>query len=75
MDKKQLQRMNQPKPHAPGMGGKLENDANKAGHQKPTQKNEGRRTAISRSDRETLLGSQNQTSARKGRISRPNGGR
>jgi hypothetical protein len=74
MDKKPLQRMNQPKPHAPGMGGKLDNDSNKVGFQKHTQKNEGRRTAASRSDRTSLVGSQNQTNARKGKISRSTGG-
>jgi hypothetical protein len=74
MHKKPLPNVNQRKAHAPGMGGKLENDVNKVGLQKPTQKNEGRRTAISRSDRSSLVGSQNQTRARKGKISRPPGG-
>ena len=46
--------------------GKVENDFNKMGEQKPTQKNEGRRTPESRNDREAQVGSQNQTQARKG---------
>jgi hypothetical protein len=73
MDKKPLQRTTPPKPHAPGLGGKLENDVNKAGAQQPTQKNEPRRTAVSRSDRESLIGSQNQTRTRKGSTSRQPG--
>lgn len=74
MDKKSLPNQNQRKANSPGMGGKLENDVNKMGLQKPTQKNEGRRTAVSRSDRSSLVGSQNQTRARKGKITRPPGG-
>jgi hypothetical protein len=73
MDKKPLQRTTPPKPHAPGMGGKLDNDVNKAGAQPLTQKNEPRRTAVSRSDRESLVGSQNQTRVRKGSANRPPG--
>jgi hypothetical protein len=48
------------------LSGKVENDFNKMGEQKPTQKNEGRRTPESRNDREAQVGSQNQTQARKG---------
>jgi hypothetical protein len=48
------------------LSGKVENDFNKLGEQKPTQKNEGKRTPESRHDRETHVGSQNQTQARKG---------
>jgi hypothetical protein len=44
----------------------VENDFNKIGEQKPTQKNEGRRTPQSRSDRESQIGSQNQGRARRG---------
>jgi hypothetical protein len=55
---------NQDKQAAPA--GKVENDSNKMGEQKPTQKNEGRRTPESRNDREAQVGSQNQTQARKG---------
>ena len=48
------------------LSGKVENDFNKLGEQKPTQKNEGRRTPGSRHDRESQLGSDNQSQARKG---------
>jgi hypothetical protein len=48
------------------MTGKVENDFNKMGNQKPTQKNEGRRTPKSRKDRETHLGGDNQNQARRG---------
>lgn len=46
--------------------GKVENDFNKLGEQSPTQKNEGRRTPVSRHDRESQLGGDNQSQARKG---------
>lgn len=56
--------------------GKVENDFNKQGRQAPTQKNEGRRTLDSRSDRESKIGSDNQTSMRRGTTSHaPNKGR
>jgi hypothetical protein len=48
------------------LSGKVENDFNKLGEQKPTQKNEGRRTPDSRHDRESQLGSDNQSHARRG---------
>lgn len=48
--------------------GKVENDFNKQGEQPPTQKNEGKRTPASRSDRESQLGSQNQNQVRRGAI-------
>ena len=48
------------------MTGKVENDFNKVGNEKPTQKNEGKRTAKSRHDRDSHLGSDNQTQVRKG---------
>lgn len=48
------------------LSGKVENDFNKQGEQKPTQKNEGRRSPASRHDRESQLGSDNQTRARRG---------
>jgi hypothetical protein len=73
MDKKPSQRTTPPKPHAQGMGGKLDNDVNKPGAQQTTQKNEARRTAVSRSDRESLVGSHNQTRTRKGSTGRPPG--
>jgi hypothetical protein len=48
--------------------GKVENDTNKVGQEAPTQKNEGRRTPMSRHDREDHIGGQsNQTPARTGR--------
>jgi hypothetical protein len=50
------------------LSGKVENDFNKVGEQKPTQKNEGRRTPASRSDRESQLGSHNQGNERRGRV-------
>lgn len=46
--------------------GKVENDFNKLGEQRPTQKNEGRRTSASRSDREAQIGN-NQSQMRRGR--------
>jgi len=45
--------------------GKVENDTNKLGNEAPTQKNEGRRTPQSRSDRESRIGN-NQGKMRKG---------
>jgi len=63
-------RMNKAKAKAqeqqPSQGGKTANDTNKQGSEKPTQKNEGRRTPESRHDRESHVGSQNQTQAREG---------
>lgn len=50
---------------APGTG-KVENDHNRMGHQQPTQKNEGRRTPDSRHDRDTHVGSGNQSQSRQG---------
>lgn len=49
-----------------GHGGKVENDHNQAGDKKPTQRNEGQRTANSRSDRESHVGGSNQLQARRG---------
>ncbi len=48
-----------------GHGGKVENDHNQAGDQKPTQRNESQRTANSRSDRESHVGGGNQLQSRK----------
>lgn len=48
------------------LSGKVENDFNKQGETKPTQKNEGRRTPDSRHDREAQLGSGNQSRSRRG---------
>ena len=61
------------KPALSGRGGKLANDANKEGHQAPTQKHEGKRTPLSRSDRETHIGADNQARGRKGGPGTPGG--
>jgi len=60
---------NNPSPKAApsGHGGKVENDFNQVGEQKPTQRNEGQRTANSRSDRESHVGGSNQLQSRRGR--------
>jgi hypothetical protein len=47
--------------------GKTANDRNKLGKETPTQKNEGRRTAASRHDREGMAGTVNQHTVRTGR--------
>ena len=52
--------------HQPGGTGKVANDHNKAGDQHPTQKHESRRTPGSRHDRESQLGSDNQSRSRRG---------
>lgn len=54
------------KPKASGHGGKVENDFNQVGEQKPTQRNEGQRTANSRNDRESHVGGSNQLQSRRG---------
>jgi hypothetical protein len=46
--------------------GKVDNDRNKMGEQAPTQKNEGQRTPQSRHDRESQVGSGNQSQSRQG---------
>jgi hypothetical protein len=46
--------------------GKLANDHNKMGEQKPTQKNEGRRTPQSRHERQVTAGGHNIVEARTG---------
>jgi hypothetical protein len=48
------------------LSGKVENDFNKQGSEKPTQKNEGQRTPQSRHDRESHVGSHNQSQSRQG---------
>jgi hypothetical protein len=53
-------------PKATGHGGKVENDFNQVGEQKPTQRNEGQRTPNSRSDRESHVGGSNQLQSRRG---------
>jgi hypothetical protein len=52
-------------PELSGSSGKVANDTNKQGEQPPTQKNEGRRTPLSRSDRESHVGTDNQVLERK----------
>jgi hypothetical protein len=58
-----------PRDKQPGETGKVANDANKLGEQEPTQKNQGKRTPESRSDRESQIGSSNQSQARRGATS------
>ena len=43
-----------------------DDDYNQTGDQHPTQKNEGRRTPTSRSDRESKIGGNNQGQSRRG---------
>jgi hypothetical protein len=50
--------------------GKVENDTNKLGDQAVTQKNEGKRTPLSRSDRESHVGGSNQSQSRRGGVGR-----
>ena len=57
-------------PKASGHGGKVENDFNQTGDQKPTQRNEGQRTANSRNDRESHVGGSNQLQSRRGTTGR-----
>ena len=57
-----------------GHGGKVENDTNKTGDQEPTQKNEGRRTPESRSDRVAHIGSGNHSQSRQGKSGGTSGG-
>ncbi|HWI83505.1 hypothetical protein [Ramlibacter sp.] len=60
-----------PRDKQAGQSGKVENDTNKLGETRPTQKNEGRRTPDSRHDREARLGGDNQSQSRR---SPPGGG-
>jgi hypothetical protein len=64
-------RSTQRKPNKQGSGGKLANDLNKLGAQSPTQKNQGRRTPLSRSDRLVLRGADNQSHSRRVRPQPP----
>lgn len=57
----------------PGTG-KVENDRNSQGDKDPTQKNEGRRTPHSRSDRDAHIGSGNQVQSRQGSAGSSSGG-
>ncbi len=57
---------NQTQPNAEEQhSGKVENDHNKVGHQETTQLNQGHRTPLSRSDRESNIGGDNQTQSRR----------
>ena len=56
------------------LSGKNDNDFNKIGSEKPTQKNEGLRTPHSRGDRDDHLGT-NQSRLRKGGPNQGEGGR
>ena len=47
---------NPPQDEQAPLSGKVENDFNKIGNERPTQKNEGLRTPQSRSDRESQIG-------------------
>lgn len=51
--------------------GKVENETNKQGEQKPTQLNQGQRTPNSRSDREAHVGGSNQSQSRRGAVGSP----
>jgi hypothetical protein len=55
---------NQPQDEQAAQTGKAENDHNKQGLEKPTQKNEGQRTVRSRHDREAQIGGSNQSQMR-----------
>ena len=57
-----------PTPHEKQLAhtGKVENETNKVGEQPPTQINQGQRTPDSRHDRDTHIGSGNQTQSRRG---------
>jgi hypothetical protein len=66
MTRKQNQRDEQ----AP-KAGKVENDTNKMGEQDATQLNQGKRTPNSRHDRESNVGSSNQSQSRRGSAGGP----
>jgi hypothetical protein len=72
-DRTESSRTDAHKPALPGSGGKQANDTNKVGHQAPTQKHEGKRTPLSRSDRESHIGADNQARGRKGGPGTPSG--
>jgi hypothetical protein len=56
---------NNPQDQQAAHTGKVENDTNKMGNERPTQKNEGQRTPQSRHDREDHIGN-NQVKMRRG---------
>ena len=62
---------NRPHDEQAPLSGKVENDFNKQGNEKPTQKNEGQRTPQSRSDREAKVGGYNQNRSRSGGTPKP----
>jgi len=62
---------NMPQDKQAPLSGKVENDFNKQGNERPTQKNEGQRTPQSRHDREDHIGN-NQSKIRGGA---PQGGK
>ncbi|MBC5763777.1 hypothetical protein [Ramlibacter albus] len=55
---------NQPEDKQTPQSGKVQNDTNKQGMERPTQKNEGQRTPQSRHDREDHIGN-NQSKMRR----------
>jgi hypothetical protein len=57
---------NQPQDKQAALSGKVENDFNKIGNERPTQKNEGQRSPQSRHDREDHIGGGNQAKKRSG---------
>ena len=57
-----------------GGSGKLVNDTNKLGKDRPTQKNEGQRTPESRHDRLNHVGGNNQVKTRGGTVQGDNMG-
>ena len=58
----------------PGSGRKMANDRNKLGAQPPTQKNQGKRTPLSRDDRQAHLGADNQSRERRRQQGGPGAG-
>ncbi len=65
---------NQRKALTPGSGRKTANDRNKVGTQPPTQKNQGKRTPLSRDDRQAHLGADNQSRERRRQQGGPGAG-
>lgn len=63
---------NQPQDKQAALSGKSDNDFNKIGNEKPTQKNEGLRTPHSRGDRDQHIGN-NQTQVRRGSVNQGEG--
>lgn len=73
MGRKHLPKADAPENLPQGHGGKLANDTNKTGLHQPSPINQGRRTPLSRNDRDTLLGADNQSHTRKGGPGTPSG--